>query len=577
MEESTYTLSQTEKDELLKLIEISETESLVVKSMKTGSKKVNNKEKVAGTSNSKDQSETKKAEVINSKAGLEANFKTHVLGFEQVHIDRISIHKGIIDEKLNRRKIESLKSVLISQFDPKLSVVTVAPAVKTAAEYEKENPNVGYKVLEGRYMITAMQELYREGKTFIGLEPGKVMVVILNTPGVIAANYANLRQRHLSEKYMSQVKIQDFVKLLKRISDVIKDRNQALDIVKSNMICFDYHKDDITALGRISKWSDHSLQKLIEVFEFFENFQALDSSGRKKSHAKDMKLGKKLSVPKLTFHRIAKIEKENFLEMAQKVLDREISLAELATWSMNLNKLDDLRQQCLDIAQQVTGDDVGYKAFEDLEAKFPVEFNAEKLAYFSKSAKGETFKTGDRMRLERHVEDAISNNNVKSGTVEFHDMENVSSSLFNESNCIILNSKGLSVECLEYYLVKVSDSNSSLIILTKSQEEYHEAIEVSQTFKNKNYDNLQIITLVVKDPSVKYTGDTNLDSCGLVFVILTGYFTINIPPLQVFYVGLTYCLKEILKQVVPKVKKENLPAFVIFFMCAGWKCFLIEL
>ena len=156
-------------------------------------------------------------------------------------------------------------------------------------------------------------------------------------------------------------------------------------------------------------------------------------------------------------------------------------------------------------------------------------------------------------------------------------MENVSSSLFNESNCIILNSKGLSVECLENYLVKVSDSNSSLIILTKSQEEYHEAIEVSQTFKNKNYDNLQIITLVVKDPSVKYTGDTNLDSCGLVFVILTGYFTINIPPLQVFYVGLTYCLKEILKQVVPKVKKENLPAFVIFFMCAGWKCFLIEL
>ena len=238
-EENIYQLSEEERVELRHLVKITENGSEIIKSFQAGEK--NASVKITGKKASKDQ-EAKKETVVNSKSGLEANFQKSILGFEQIDVDKISPHKGIIDEKLERKKIEALKPLLISQFDPKLSVITVAPSVKTADEYHKNDPDTTFKVLEGRYVLMAMKELYGEGRTFKGLESGRVMVVIVNTPGVIAANYTNFRQKHLSDQQTSHINIQDFVKLLKRIKDVIKDTNQAVEIVKNNMLTFNFHK-----------------------------------------------------------------------------------------------------------------------------------------------------------------------------------------------------------------------------------------------------------------------------------------------------------------------------------------------
>ena len=98
------------------------------------------------------------------------------------------------------------------------------------------------------------------------------MVVILNTHGVIAANFANMCQRHLSEQYRSQVNIQDFGKLNKRIFLSVKDTLYAFEVVKNIMITFDFQQDDITAVKRVSKWCENDIDQLIKMFECSENY-----------------------------------------------------------------------------------------------------------------------------------------------------------------------------------------------------------------------------------------------------------------------------------------------------------------
>ena len=62
------------------------------------------------------------------------------------------------------------------------------------------------------------------------------MAVVINCPGVVAANYTNMRQTFLSEKYNKKINMQDFVKLFCRINGVIKERSRALEIVKNSML-----------------------------------------------------------------------------------------------------------------------------------------------------------------------------------------------------------------------------------------------------------------------------------------------------------------------------------------------------
>merc|ERR1712096_598849 len=55
-----------------------------------------------------------------------------------------------------------------------------------------------------------------------------------------------------------------------------------------------------------------------------------------------------------------------------------------------------------------------------------------------------------------------------------------------------------------------------------------------------------------KDCNLNPNEGSEISSCGLFFVVLTGSFIIKNPPLKVFYEGLSLCLKEIVEQVSPE-------------------------
>ena len=555
--ESVYNLNAEEKKEIENLKDICKG-SIILKSADEGNIP---KPKPVPKISAKEQSCKKKEMIVNSNYGLEANIQKGILGFEMIDTERISVHKGIINEKLARQKIESLKRDLLSQFDPKLSVITVAPAVKTAAEYDQKNPNTKFKALEGRHLLTALTELYAEGKSFRGLEPGQVMAVVINCPGVVAANYTNMRQTFLGEKYNKKINMQDFVKLFCRINGVIKERSRALEIVKNSMLSFDFHKDDVTAVSRISKWSEESLVKIIELFEFYENFQSLDSVNAEgvtlKGVAQLMKSGRKLPVKKLPFYRIAKIKEENLLDMVNRVLCREISLLDLATLSLDDSKLESVKEQCVEISKDILEGDDEVKDFEDLRKMFPEEFSDTKLIEFSNSVKGDTFKTGYRLRLENHVldtfRDKLNCSTNRGGTIKFVEIGNISSSFFEDANTVILNSKMLDNDCLDYYVKKVEESKIGLLIVCKTQIEFHSAIAIIQSQNDDVEDGLKLYSVIVKDLKVKVTESSEISNCGLLFVIIFGDFVVKNPPILMCYEGLDSCLEKIVEQITPLV------------------------
>ena len=208
--------------------------------------------------------EAKRQTILTNTSGLESNYQKGILGFQMIEADKISIHKEIINEDLDRNKVDTIEASLIDTFDPKLSVIYVTPVLRSGEKYVP-NRETQYKALDGRHLLTAIKNIYHSGKTLKGLEPMKVMAVVVRNEGVIAANYANMRTRYLNEQHTSHVLIQDFLKLYRRIYETTHDREQSVEIVKNSMLLFNFLKDDVTALGKMSKWSDGALQVAIEM------------------------------------------------------------------------------------------------------------------------------------------------------------------------------------------------------------------------------------------------------------------------------------------------------------------------
>ena len=511
--------------------------------------------------------ETKRQTILTAKTGLESNFQKGIIGFEMIPVDNITSHKGIINEDLDRRKVESIMNSILLQFDPKLSVIYVSPVLKDGEMY----PSAGagqetqFKALDGRHLLAAIKNIYASGKSLKGLESKKVMAVVVKNPGVIAANYANLRHRFLSGQHSSEVLIQDFLKLYRRIFDITHDKDQALEIVKNTMVSFSFQKDDVAALAKMSKWSIGALQMATEIFESYETFQSLDSDSNRKSNI--MKRGGRLPVPKIAFHRIAKLSEADLFKLGRDVLDRKIKLVELANWSMQLARLDNVKEQVIDISRDVIGE--RYETYNELTKDF-AEFNDSSLTQFSKAAHGPGFKTGDRLKLERFVNATLmkETTNTQEKT-SFEDINDISSEKLSVADLIILNANSHTQSSITYYTKK----QTGLLILCHTQSMFHDVMRTVGTVSDENQ-NPKLFTIVARVEE-----NFVVEECtngGLIFLVLTGKFDILHPPLPTFFDDLQSALSEIATIVTPQVKSNiyflfhAIPAFYLkpqFLIC----------
>ena len=162
-------LTAIEKEDLRSFVDIANSDTGVLPEV--DKQKSNGQTKVKKTAIAENK-ESKRQAILNT--GLESNFQKGILGFEKISVDKITIHKGIINEDIQRKKVESIQSSLLTTFDPKLAVIYVAPVLKSG---EKYFPTVDskYKALDGRHLISAIKNIYDSGKILRGLENGKIM------------------------------------------------------------------------------------------------------------------------------------------------------------------------------------------------------------------------------------------------------------------------------------------------------------------------------------------------------------------------------------------------------------------
>ena len=540
-------LSASEKEELKELLEVANKDSGLLPVIDKSKSKDQADSRTAIAKSKEiiaENKENKRYTVLTAKSGLESHFQKGILGFEMISVDKITIHKGIINEEIDRSKVESIQSSILLQFDPKLSVIYVTPVLKDGDTYAP-GQDTQFKALDGRHLLTAIKNIYQSGKTLKGLEINKVMAVVVNNPGVVSANYANLRHRFLSSQHSSQILIQDLLKLYMRIVDITHDRDQALEIVKNAMVSFNFQKDDVTALGKMSKWSESALKLAIEIFESYETFQSLDSDSSRKSNLQ--KRGGRLAVPKLVFHRIAKLKEASLFKGGKEVLDRKMKLAELADWSMNMAKLDDIKVQVMDISRDMCGD--LYESYEELTKDFG-EVNDSSLMKFSKSAQGQGFKTGDRLRLEQFVSSTLRKDapDIPEKT-SFEDINNISSDRLSIADLIVLNAKTHTQSSISYYLKK----QTGLILVCHTQSMFHQVMRTVCTSDPNQ--NTKLFTIVVRNEENLVVEENTEGS--FTFLILTGQFEILHPPLRTFYDDLQSALSEMATAVTPEVTQFN--------------------
>lgn len=369
------------------------------------------------------------------------------------------------------------------------------------------------------------------------------MAVVVNNPGIIAANYANLRHRFLADQFRSQVLVQDFIKLYRKILNLTHDQEQSVEIVKNTMMSFNFQKDDVGALVKMSKWSEGALQFACELFEHYETYQSLDSDSLRKSNLQ--KSGRRLSVPKLSFHRISKVEEGDLMELGRDVLDRKMKLSELSEWSLKKTKLVKIKEQVMDISRAFTGENI--ESYDDLSQEFD-DFNDEALMKFSKATLGEGFKTGDRVRLEKFVANAIRQETPENDDMaSFENIEDISSDKLAKADLIILNSKSHTDTSISTFL----DKKTGLIIVCPSQSMFHNVLRTvfNSPFQNQSD---QIVTVIAgrDDDDVVIEDGTE---GGLTFLVLAGKFDIINPNLKTSFYNLQSALSEMVAAVTPEV------------------------
>ena len=530
-----FTSHETEelKDLLLTAVE----DPGLLSSAPSTSKKLVDKSKTTHAENK----ETKRQTILTANKGLETNYQKGIVGFDMINVDKISIHKGVINEEIDTKKVDSLVKSLLLHFDPTLSVIYVTPTLKRDEKYDKSDKQLNYKALDGRHLLTAIKAIYSLGKSLKGLDPNMVMVVVLDSPGIIAANYANMRHRFLKDKYSSKVLIQDFVKLYLRIYDVTHDKDQSLEIAKNAMVSFDFQKDDVTAIVRMTKWSHSTLQLASEIFEAYESFQTLEGMSSKKK--KEKKLNLRLPIPKLSFHRIAKLKEADILEVGRDVLECKIKFSDLSKYSVDTVRLENIKNQVIEITKELTGEE--FEDYAELSQTYKNVDN-ERLSDFLFAGQGPGYKTGDRIKLERYMKSVLNCvvENVEMKTT-YEKIDDISSDKLSSGDLIILYANH--TDKMTNYFLRME---IPIIFVCRTQKMLHQILKT--IFMGDGEEKVEVSTVVAKDSENKVM-DGNVQG-GLTYLIIAGEF--ESAPLKVLFDSLQAALSDTVDAILQEVRSH---------------------
>ena len=310
-------------------------------------------------------------EEIQSDVGLEKSLVSQYVDFSLVPIDRLQVSPQLF-LKINQSRVEELASSMADRFDPSAVVLMVSP--ENFEEFEETGESAVYNVIHGTHRLSALKLLDDKGilSKLPGLVGKKIPCYLIKTATASLANYCNIRSNDLSADFKSKASIHELIFVYIGLLKSSKDPDQSLEVIIK--ICYTRHvpQEDISAIQKISRWKESSLEKLAVVLEKFQKYSTLDASS-KRDRAKIRRRETK-SMTKTMFRQLGRCEEEYFEENYDKVISNTISLQTLVNQSEKVLLLQKTERNAVLAA--------GVDNPEELKAKYPSRFDKEVIENF---------------------------------------------------------------------------------------------------------------------------------------------------------------------------------------------------
>ena len=490
--------------------------------------------------------------------GVEQTFINSYVGCAEVPIENIDISPKICP-RIIRWKVEGIANSMKTMFDPAKAAITVAPL--NPEQCDRNLRNNKYVVISGNHTLSALKTLDERGdlRTLVGMENGDVMCYIVNTQNPSILCYGGLRSKDIGSKFVRKPQVQDLLFVFKVLKGQLSKEKDSIESVIRYAKLLLFSADDITALKKICSWKDEHFSNLLSVIEKYEIFQTID--GQYKGNQELLKRGMVMSLPKVLFSKLSKLNSEYFVKNVNRVLDKEISLKTLIEGFNDCLKVEKVKKLVCQLSN--------ISDIKSLKEKFPGKFKDLVLVRFAGAdIEGDVMNEPGRW-LTKYVNSVISGSDETADpeVVKFRVLPSLDWFLeekFNEVDVIVfnLNSDSQNVAMSIFERMSNCDKLQFVLILFDSERCQSSTLSLMRGLKVSS--ELRIEQIIFNRDKSALSGSGKEISENLYFGILLGTTKVFAPPLDT-YNGDLANLQIVIAKLCPttssvaSVSQGNLP------------------
>ena len=385
------------------------------------------------------------------------------------------------------------------------------------------------------FRLLALQELDRKGRlsSLRGMEQKLVTCHIVGDNSAIQANYGALRGNDCQAAFVHAPFVHELVFIVEGLLHQF-GKDKVIEAVVRFGKSLSIGHDELTALRKFSAWPMECLSLLTEILKMFQTLQTLDGKVIGKRKTREITSGSIVAVPSILLKKIRKVDVEYFKENASLVIEKQISLKQLAE---NFSKTV-IRNQTAKAVLEMSGS----PSMKDIQELYPGKFDNSVLDIYEGALLGETPNIKGES-LQEYCRDVFDNKDIgpKARFTNVNTLSEVDLSKFSEYSCIVLNCSELSRESLVQIqtLKSLKEALSVLLLM----DDCKEGIEVYKFLDNGQFD-LKMIFFTVDNPSVKENMCENVR----IGILMTG--VIYKTPLMALNGSLSQ-LEEVVSKLVP--------------------------
>ena len=440
--------------------------------------------------------------------------------------------------KINPFRVQFIMNSMRKCYDPSLSILVVCP-VDT-----KEVKNVQsckYYVVQKIGCLKAFKELDKteEFTTLYGHRKGTVLCYILGSNRQDLMQYGNQRENFITGQFARRTLPQDLLHHFQSLSKKDSSVNAIKVVERMSRLCC-IRPDECTALDKLCKWSREGFAALMEVVDKYEVYGTLDvkMTGNQQALAR----GDKFAIPNVLLRLVAKCPEEFFLAKYEQVLNRSLSLKDLALEYQETLEIDKVYKALVVIAN--------HERLETLLEQHPGKFESQQMKDYVGAVINKNTKNEKAFQLKNYYESVVSNDKDFVNPVVFECIESVVEGI--ESNDVVEKSDIL------VYIMKEKNPEAVMSIITGilgGDKDYHAAILVFASeqdyFGTLSFLRGQSATAAIKDfQIIPLVFEKHQEFCAdvienITFATLFGKFTITKPPLFTYHSNLTQLSKVV--------------------------------